>query len=237
MRTKSLLAGMASSILCTSCATPWIASQTHTPLAEVIVANKHAMVKAGDELLFEEFVKYKELRHTFSLYEIASASIEVDTSVSNNSANVMNAHMSLSGGTLGASKTITVNNQLAGKLKIKLTPVGDSPQIYSQIKTVFRHTNGRGYIYDLGYFGRHGHLHGLDGKTLSRKDASADCNADNYCFPLQKDKNGRTEFAYLNNVGDFRALSDKMRRIDPLLAATKNGGITPPPKDKTTQKN
>ena len=193
-------------VICSAgcCATRFPEGQT--PINEVIVANKHALVKAGEKLVFEEFVKYKEIGFTFALYRISSATIEVSTQISTTKTNAVNAGVSLSptpGGQFGASTTITVNNQESGNLTITLSPIADSLKVYKEVQSIFETTDGRGYIYNV-YFSNTG------------SECNKETYENNYCFTFNmKDDQGKyvVIFAYIKDMIKFRELLDKLRKI------------------------
>jgi hypothetical protein len=190
-----------------------------TPLQNVVIDNKHALTTAGEQLLFEEFVKYRVLgRSTFNLYAISGSSIEVDTTeqVTDTSAASVSLPLVLTKG-VAVSNTYAANSGDTGKLTISLTPVASDPKGYRKIKAKFDKAPDT--------------IYGLTNKD--DKDFNTTCTTEAYCFMIPNDDH---EFAYLKDVRQLRKLEDAIRQIDPPPSKTATPDGTDPKKQKDSTK-
>jgi hypothetical protein len=180
--------------MCAGCAVP---HGVITPLENVVIDNKHALTTAGEQLLFEEFVKYKVLGSTFNLYVVSASSIEVDTTeqVTNTTAANVALPLVLSKG-VGVSNTYAANSGDTGKLTIALSPVANDPKSYGKVKATFDRAPDT--------------IFGITNRD--DKDFNTACTTEAYCFAIPNDHH---EFAYLKNVKQLRILEDTIRQIAP----------------------
>lgn len=208
MNSKLSVIALLSSIFFVGCSTANFSQSQQVPLEDVIVANKHALVRAGERMVFEEFVKYKELGSTVALYTIGEVTLDASVKATTSKSGEVTAEAKFPGGGLGAKATTSVSGEQEGKLEIKLTPLGNSPAVYNSIKEKFGQANGRGGIYGIVYAAN------ADEAKMSP------CTAEDYCFTL-RDTSGSRMYAYLLNVQEFRALLDQIRNIAPPAAPEK----------------
>ncbi|WP_306537307.1 hypothetical protein [Geobacter sp.] len=188
----------------------------NTPVDELVVIYKRALVTATEKSLLEEFVKYKEIGSTFTLYKISEINIEATASISKSSSEKVEASINfpLDGG-LGLSKNIEIANQEGAKIFLKLEPLANTPVIYNEIKNIFDNTKGQNELYGIAYYND-------EYKAFSENDEKK-CRDALYCIPINclKDSNNNKAFAYINNYGKFRNLIDRIRKIDPTPNNTK----------------
>ncbi len=203
MDSKLRLTGLAPVLLLAGCVSNSALLQTQqVPLEDAIVASKRALVRSGERMVFEEFVKYKELGSTVALYSIGDVTLDtsVKTTITQSAENETKA--TLPGGSIGVKETASVSHDQDGKLEVKLKALGNSPETYKLVKEKFSKSTGRGGIYDLTS------PHDTDPAKV------AQCTTENYCFRL-RDKAGSEVYAYLSHVDQFRALLDEIRMIAP----------------------
>lgn len=198
---------------CTSLKHVFFSSQT--PLDDVIVDSRRAVVSASEKTLFEEFVKYKELGHTFALYKISEVNIKASTNNTDSSTEKAGIEFPEK---LSASKDIAVSDAHGAEIAIKLIPVGNDPEIYGRIKEIFNKTHGKDLIYGLAYYDN-------SGRPVS-EDAGNECKA-SYCIAVDglKDSKGNRAFAYIKDVTALRELNNEIRELS---------DKAPPPKDKSS---
>jgi hypothetical protein len=184
-------------LLCAGCALP--IHHGSIPLETVVLDNKHALVNYADQVIFEEFVKYKELGSSFNLSVITNTSIEVGTSEGTTDTTQASASLPLvlSKG-VGVTKTIAVNSGDTGKLVITLSPVANSPKAYGLVKEAFKRAR-------TGIYGT------IDGKNKPA-DFPKVCTPERHCFLIPNDDD---TYAYLTDVRKFRMLLDDINTIEP----------------------
>lgn len=166
------------------------------PLDDAIFSYREALVTAQEEFFFEEFVKYKEFRHTFVLHIVSDIKIEATT----------NIKLATKGETkvaldeLGLIKKIETISTQGGKITISLSPLGNKPEVYEKVKIIFDETTGLGVMYDLVY---------------SEIEKSKKCEHALYCIPIAGlvNADGNQGFAYLKSIKEFRKLYDRIRKI------------------------
>lgn len=180
--------------MCAGCAVP---HGVITPLENVVIDNKHALTTAGEQLLFEEFVKYKVLGSTFNLYMVSASSIEADTTeqVTNTTAASVALPLVLTKG-VGLSNTYAANSGDTGKLTVTLSPLGNDPKSYGKVKGKF--DSAPNTIFGI--------------TNRDDKDFDTVCTTEAYCFAIPNDHH---EFAYLKDVRQLRILEDAIRQIPP----------------------
>jgi hypothetical protein len=186
-------------LMCAGCALP-LHHGDSIPLETVVLDNKHALVNYADQVVFEEFVKYKELGSSFNLSMITGTSIEVATSegVTDTSQASASFPLVLSKG-VGVTKTIAVNSGDTGKLTITLSPISNSPKTYRLIKQAFKRARA-------GIYGT------IDGGKNKPAEFSKVCTQETYCFMIPNDDN---TYAYLTDIRKFRMLLDDINTIEP----------------------
>jgi hypothetical protein len=195
-------------LMCTACTAIRYSSSEQTPIDEVIVGYKRALVVAQEKSLFEEFVKYKELHYTFALYAISELNIEASTNIKKSSSEKGEASMKWPvGGGLGINKTIEVGDEQGTKISLKLAAIGNTPETYKEVKQVFDKTPGLDIIYGIVYYDNSG--------NPTSTEAGADCEASLYCVPIRNltDSHKNKGFAYLESYDEYRKLLNTIREI------------------------
>lgn len=196
------------SLIITSCTSiTYFSGQT--PLDEIIVGYKRALVKASEKTVFEEFVKYKEMGNTFALYSISEINIDATTEVTSASSEKVNAAVKFPiSGEIGASKEITMKDTQGGKINLKLKPIGNTPEAYIGIRQIFKDTPGLNRMYELAYYDN-------QGKVIP-EGAYEKCKASVCCIPMDglPNFNGNRGFAYIKDIKIFRGLIDRIREFN-----------------------
>ena len=199
MNTRQFAIVAAMCFTCAGCA--WPLSHTGSiPLETVVLDNKHALVNYADQVIFEEFVKFRELGSSFSLSMITSTSIEVGTAetvTDTNQASASFPFVATKG--IGVTKTIAVNSGDTGKLTIGLSPVSNSPKTYQLVKEAFEGA-------PTGIYGL------INGGKTKPPEFSKVCTQERYCFLIPNDDD---TYAYLTDIRKFRKLLDDINSIEP----------------------
>lgn len=190
-------------------------SAEQTPMDEVILGYKRALVLAQEKSLFEEFVKFRKLGNTFALYSVTELDITAATTLkkTNSTKGEVSIKWPLEAG-ISAGKSIEVGDERGANVAVKLTPIGNAPKAYEAVRAVFSKPEFNN-LFGLVYFDSSG--------NPSDKAAAERCRVALYCVPISciRDESGNQAFAYLayNAYSSFRSLLDEIRKIDPGTAS------------------
>lgn len=111
---------------------------------------KNQLETAEDRILFEEFVKYKELRSTFDLYMLTGITLKATAQVSNSNEISGGAGYSSTGPEVHAQDSLTISKTQGANITFSIVPLADQPTTYEKVKDVFKKFQKK-EIYDLIY--------------------------------------------------------------------------------------
>jgi hypothetical protein len=186
---------------------------------------KRNVIISQERSLFEEYVKYQEFSHHFSLYSISNLKLKTSFQIENSNeiGSTATASQSPSITISGKSKTILTHG---GTITLELIPL--KTKYYHYVKFAFDYFKGK-IKYHLFYYGFPVKASTENG-DLSQ-DIMKKCHFQSlYCVPIDglTNSKGQEAWAYLTkrNIAKFRQLEES---FSIKLPQTKNPGDRPGP--------